>query len=190
MSSLSHEHLALDMICTMYTLYRQNSTVEPLSSGPLLSDQPLLGGQRLKSWKNCQLHIVIKMSIQWPPLLSGHGQLLAIPRVKMCSKWPVVSSPWRHSALMVSALAPASSGPGSSPGWGHCVVFLGKTKNSHSASLHLEVFKWVLANKFYCWGNLTNCGEVTCDGLASHPGGVEILLATSCYRNWDKLQQL
>ena len=31
--------------------------------------------------------------------------------------------------------------------------------------------------------NLTNCGEVTCDGLASRPGGVEILLAASCYGN-------
>ena len=31
---------------------------------------------------------------------------------------------------------------------------------------------------------------VTCNGLASRPGGVEILLATSCYRNGDKLQQL
>ena len=32
---------------------------------------------------------------------------------------------------------------------------------------------------------------VTCDGLASHPGEVElILLAASCYRNQDKLQQL
>ena len=29
-----------------------------------------------------------------------------------------------------------SSRPGSSPGQGHCVVFLGKTLNSHSASLH------------------------------------------------------
>ena len=38
--------------------------------------------------------------------------------------------------------------------------------------------------------NLTNCGEVTCDGLASHPGEVEILLAASCYRNQDKLRQL
>ena len=28
-----------------------------------------------------------------------------------------------------------SSGPGWSPGWGHCVVFLGKTLYSHSASL-------------------------------------------------------
>ena len=37
---------------------------------------------------------------------------------------------------MVSALGPGSSGPGSSPGRGHCVVFLSKTLNSHSASLH------------------------------------------------------
>ena len=28
---------------------------------------------------------------------------------------------------------------------------------------------------------------VTCDGLASHPGGVAILLVASCYRNQDKL---
>ena len=63
---------------------------------------------------------------------------------------------------MVNALVPGSSGPGSSPGQGHCVVFLGKTLHSHSASLHA--------------------------GLASHPGGVEILLATSCYRNRDKFR--
>ena len=29
-----------------------------------------------------------------------------------------------------------SSSLGSSPGWGHCVVFLGKTLYSHSASLN------------------------------------------------------
>ena len=29
---------------------------------------------------------------------------------------------------------------------------------------------------------------VTCDGLASRPGGVEILLAASCYGNRDKLR--
>ena len=29
---------------------------------------------------------------------------------------------------------------------------------------------------------------MTCDGLASCPEGVEILLAASCYRNWDKLR--
>ena len=37
---------------------------------------------------------------------------------------------------MVSAFVSVLSGPGSNPGRGHCVVFLGKTLNSHSASLH------------------------------------------------------
>ena len=37
---------------------------------------------------------------------------------------------------MVSVLDSGSSGPGSSPGRGHCVVFLGETLYSHSASLH------------------------------------------------------
>jgi len=40
---------------------------------------------------------------------------------------------------MVSVLHPEASGPGSSPGQGHCVVFLGKTLNSHGASLHRGV---------------------------------------------------
>ena len=66
---------------------------------------------------------------------------------------------------MVSALDSGASGPGSSPGRGHCVVFLGKTLYSHS-------------------------GGVTCDGPAFRPGEVEILPAASCYRNRDKLRQL
>ena len=37
---------------------------------------------------------------------------------------------------MVSALDSGSCGPGSGPGRGHCVVFLGKTLDSRSASLH------------------------------------------------------
>ena len=37
---------------------------------------------------------------------------------------------------MASALNSGASGPDSSPGRGHCVVFLDKTLNSHSASLH------------------------------------------------------
>ena len=37
---------------------------------------------------------------------------------------------------MVSALDSGSGGPGSSPGHGHCVVFLGKTLYSHNAPLH------------------------------------------------------
>ena len=42
----------------------------------------------------------------------------------------------RRGGLMVSALDFGASGPGSSPGRGHCVVFLGKTLYSHGASLH------------------------------------------------------
>ena len=41
-----------------------------------------------------------------------------------------------HGGLMVSALDSGASAPGSSPGRGHCVVFLGKTLYSHGASLH------------------------------------------------------
>jgi len=57
----------------------------------------------------------------------------------MCSatsKFSVGFHSSRRGGLMVSALVPGASGPGSSPGRGHCVVFLGKTLNSHCASLH------------------------------------------------------
>ena len=37
---------------------------------------------------------------------------------------------------MVRVLDSGSSGPGSNPGWGHCVMFLGKTLYSHGDSLH------------------------------------------------------
>ena len=37
---------------------------------------------------------------------------------------------------MVSAFDSGASGPGSSPGRGHCVVFLGKTLYFHDASPH------------------------------------------------------
>ena len=60
----------------------------------------------------------------------------------------------RCGGLMVSALVPGASGLGSSPGQGHCVVFLGKTLNSQCLST--QEYKWVAEN---CWGNLTNCGE-------------------------------
>ena len=42
----------------------------------------------------------------------------------------------KERGLMVSVLDSGSSGPGSRPGRGHCVVFLGKTLYSHGASLH------------------------------------------------------
>ena len=40
---------------------------------------------------------------------------------------------------MVRVLDSGLSGLGSGPGWGHCVVFLGKTLYCHSASLHPAV---------------------------------------------------
>jgi len=40
---------------------------------------------------------------------------------------------------MISALDSGSSGPGSSPGRGLYAMFLGKTLDSHSASLHSGV---------------------------------------------------
>ena len=49
---------------------------------------------------------------------------------------------------MVSSLDSGASGPGSSPGRGHCVVFLGKTLNSHIVSLHPGVL--MVASEF--WG--------------------------------------
>ena len=47
----------------------------------------------------------------------------------------VLSNIGRCAGLMLSMLDPVSSGPGLSLVQGHCVVFLGKTLNSHSASL-------------------------------------------------------
>ena len=44
-----------------------------------------------------------------------------------------------RGGLMVSTLVSGASGPGSSPGRGPCVVFLGKTLYSHGVSLHLGV---------------------------------------------------
>ena len=39
------------------------------------------------------------------------------------------------ASWLISVLASGVSGPGSNPGQGHCVVFLGKTLHSHGASL-------------------------------------------------------
>lgn len=37
----------------------------------------------------------------------------------------------RSDGLMTSALDSGVGSPGARPGWGHCVVFLGKTLYSH-----------------------------------------------------------
>ena len=43
----------------------------------------------------------------------------------------------RHGGLVASELDSGAGSPGSSPGRGHCVVFLGKTLHSHDANLML-----------------------------------------------------
>ena len=52
---------------------------------------------------------------------------------------------------MVSALDSRSSALGASPVRGHCVVFLGKTLNSHGASLHPGII--MSSGKFNAGGN-------------------------------------
>ena len=105
------------------------------------------------------------------PLVCFHKWTLLTFSVQFFFNFDVVFlyySCGRCGDLMVSVLVPGGSGPGSSPGQGHYVP------------LSTQEYKWVPAN---CWGNLTNCGGMTCDALASRPGGVEILLAASCCRN-------
>ena len=81
------------------------------------------------------------------PFLGYPNDTFIIPRtagIKLPISWKFeVTKNWgewktpfgKQGGLMVSALDSGASGPGSSPGRGHCVVFLGKTLNSHSASL-------------------------------------------------------
>ena len=52
---------------------------------------------------------------------------------------------------LFSELDSSSRDLGSSPGRGNCVVFLGKTLNSHIASLHPGVLMG--AGQFNVWGN-------------------------------------
>jgi len=47
---------------------------------------------------------------------------------------------------MVSALTSEASGPGSSPGQGHCVAFLGKTLYTFKVPLFTQVYRWVPVN--------------------------------------------
>jgi len=77
---------------------------------------------------------------------------------------------------MVSVLISILRGTRLSPGRGHCVVFLGKTLYSHSASLQP--------------GELIGTNELSAGGkpamdLYPIQVRVEIPLITSCYRNWD-----
>ena len=94
----------------------------------------------------------------------------------------------RRGGLMVSALDSGASGSGSGEPWpGTLCCVLGQDtllSPCHSPPRSINGYHQIVGE------NLTNLREVTCDGLASRPGEVEILLAASCYRNRDKLRQL
>ena len=89
----------------------------------------------------------------------------------------------RRGGLVVSALDSGSRGPGSSPD--RVIVSCSWARHfTLTVPLSTQEYKWVPAN---CQRNQTKCWEVTCIGLASHRGGVAILLVVSCYGNRDKL---
>ena len=67
---------------------------------------------------------------------------------------------------------------------GHIVLYSWASHSTLTVPLSDQEYKWIRAN---CWGNITNCEEVTCDGLTSRPEAVGILLTPSCYKNRDKL---
>ena len=77
---------------------------------------------------------------------------------------------------MVSALDSGLKGLGSSPG--QLIVLCSWARHfTLTVPLSTQEYKWLLVN---CQGNPTKCWGLTCDGLASHPGGVAILLVVSC----------
>ena len=57
-----------------------------------------------------------------------------------------ISKPSRCNDLMVSALVSGSCGPGLSPDWEHCVVFLGKTLFTLAVPLSTQVHEWIPVN--------------------------------------------
>ena len=88
----------------------------------------------------------------------------------------------RRGGLVVSALDSGSRGPCSIHG--RVIALCSWARHfTLTVPLSTQEYKWVPAK---CQGYLTKCWEVTCDGLASHPGVVAILLVASCYRNRDK----
>ena len=56
--------------------------------------------------------------------------------VKVSTKYIISEHLIIYGGLMVNALVSGASSPGSSPGQGHRVVYLGKSLYFHSASLH------------------------------------------------------
>ena len=70
---------------------------------------------------------------------------------------------------------------------------LSRTRSSSHTTFFRSIYRSVFRYRFATTGLPARkaCGAFeNSDGLASLPGGVEILLAASCYKNRDKLLQL
>ena len=80
----------------------------------------------------------------------------------------------RRGGPVVSALVSGSRGPGSSPGRVIVLCFWAR-HFTLTVYFSTQEYKWVDVSA-NCLGNQTKCCEVTCDGLATHPGGVAIFL--------------
>ena len=92
-------------------------------------------------------------------------------------KWSPIN-PWETQGLVVSVLISRSRGPGLSPGR---VIVLCSWARHFTLTVPLSTpqgNKWVPGKNDKMLG-------VTCNGLASYPGGVAIFQVTSCYRNWE-----
>ena len=85
----------------------------------------------------------------------------------------------RQGDLMVSALDSGASSPARALA-GDIVLCSWARHCTLTMPLSTQVYRWVPKS----------CVGVTCDGLASRLGEVEILLDASCHRNRDKLGQL
>ena len=87
---------------------------------------------------SCSPGLVRCLGISSMCLVSGACMHLFWVKIMVCVFFCEVTllPRWRGGGLLVSVLGSGASGPGSSPGRGHCVVFLAKTLYSHSASLH------------------------------------------------------
>ena len=68
---------------------------------------------------------------------------------------------------------------------GHCVLFLDK---NFTLTVPLSTNEYEMGTSELSEKPDEMLG-VTCNGLASHPVGVAVLLVTSCYGNRDKLWQ-
>ena len=95
------------------------------------------------------------------------------------------------ASWLVRFISPDRVVPISSPGWGHCqCCVLGQdTLLSQCLSQPRSINGYQLVD---CWGNLTTYwgSDLRWTNVPSRGVEIHVLLAASCYRNRDKLQQL